>query len=47
MLTSKISVYSMDLSADSLGVGCLTGDLKDESEYCKVGTSHCISNATP
>lgn len=31
----------MDLSADSLGVGCLTGDKKDDNEYCKLGAYCC------
>eukprot|EP00956_Cyclotella_meneghiniana_P045522 scaffold373041_cov83-Cyclotella_meneghiniana.AAC.4 len=31
----------LDLSADSLGVGCLNGDKKDDNEYCKLGAYCC------
>ncbi|KAL3803893.1 hypothetical protein HJC23_004055 [Cyclotella cryptica] len=31
----------MDLSADSLGVGCLTGDKKAENEFFRIGAYCC------
>jgi hypothetical protein len=38
-LTGLTSIYlrSMDLSADSLGVGCLNGDKKAGNELFKIG----------